>query len=448
MKINVTYSRGEKIGAVGPSVWAKLGPEDWFDNYRVIAADARGYEAEFVQNLDIGVADIQSVTTQAIIERSDFKDVALRQLPDYRFIVYKPVQPVEGIDQSRFIANDISFARFEDKKVFRDLFTGKIPIPKFEIIKTDELLGMDSEEVYQRFSGQFGPRFVIQDNKNSGGRGTFIVKALDDVEHCQNVLREERLGDYVIISQFIEGIERSTQVFVSKERSIRGPLQQQLVRNDELLDPSGRGGMYFCGGRFLPHWSDKVEAQVSTIVSTISGVLRDEGYKGIFGIDFILDDQENIFVLEVNARTTGLLPLLNEQTSPMPLYLLHILELAGSPYEVGEVDDSYWRMGQATGPASFVVLSNTSGKTGYLDEAVGTGNYVLTEGKLEKIDDRARWNPQSDVMLQLFCSEDSPSKPYVKLANIFLKNPGFDEKGILTDDTRAVVDYLKKHIVH
>src|SRR5690606_38484837 len=135
----------------------------------------------------------------------------------------------------------------------------------------------------------------------------------------------------------------------------------------------------------------------------------------------------------INARTTGILPLLNEQTTAVPLYLLHILELTGEPYEVmpGEND-----LTPQSGPQSFLVLFNQSERPACFDDTIRTGNYRLTADGIEQIDGSARWTPGADFMLQLFCAPEFPSASNLKLCNIFLPYVAYDDHGNLSDEAK------------
>lgn len=446
MNLDVTYRKDALIGAVGPSVWAKLGPEKWFDAYRLVAANARGYTPPFVVDLGIHAGDLERFTTTAITLSPEFLSVANNELQDYKFIIYRPVEPIEGFPMDRFIANDISYRRYEDKKIFRDVFHDILPIPEYETVDLDAFLALPASEIFATYGEKLGYPFVLQDSSGGGGRSTFIISTVADVERAVSILKLERQGTHAVISSFKKGIERSMQVFVSDERVVRGPLQQQLVRNAELLDPLGRGGMFFCGGRLVTDWSDTLERQLDEIITKAATVLRASGYKGMFGIDFIVTEDETIYAIEINARTTGLLPLLNEQNVSVPPYLLHVLELANEHYTIPSDTTVNWRA-KTDGPGSFVVLFNTTGKKAYLKPEITTGNYTFKEGVLTKLDDQARWNPEADVMLQLFAAEDFPSKPNLKLTNIFLKDEGFDDNGTLSPAAHEIVQYLKNHVV-
>jgi hypothetical protein len=445
MPLRIKYDHSLRIAAVGPSVWAKLGPEKWFENYKIAVADSREYDKDFVIDLGVTKSEIGELSTQKIIDTKQFIDVAEGELADYRFIVYKPVHPPGPLAEDRFLANDISYAKYEDKKYFREVFASQIPIPHHEIRDINEFLETSAEALYETYSRTFGGRFVIQDNIASGGRGTFVVNTPEDVSRATNILKEERIGTHVVISEFIQGTELSTQTFVSDNYIVRGPLQQQLVRNPELLNPDGRGGVYFCGGRFIYDATPKVIEQAEGIVAKVANELRGVGYQGIFGIDFLVAEDETVVAIEINARTTGLLPLLNEQTVDIPMYLLHILELTKEPYEViGESGSVITPYETPSGPRSFVTVFNKGGQAAYLSDEIKTGNYSFEDGNLVLIDSEARWNPEADCMIQLFCTDSFLAQPNQKLCQVFLKDDAFDADGTLTEVARGMVQHIRR----
>lgn len=444
MATHLKYNKNTLIGAVGPSVWAKLGPEDWFSHYVIVAANSRDFHAGYVVDLNLEQGELDEFTTQKIVFTPEFIKVAMEKLPEYKFLVYRPLDLPEGLDKSRFVANDMYFRKYEDKKQFREMFTDKLRIPEFEMVGMDDFLARSVDTAYADMSGRFGPVFVVQDNVGGGGRGTFIIGTVDELRTAMGLLAEKHLGTHVVISRFIRGQELSIQTFVSSRYLVKGPLQQQLVRNPELLDVNGRGGMYFCGGKFVGDVSEAVRASINRSIEVIADELRKDGYSGIFGVDFLVADSE-AYVLEINARTTGVLPLLNEQDTPLPLHLLHILELANEEYEIeGDTDTAYDAL---SGPKSFVTLFNTTGHYARLDDSITTGNYVFDGSRLQKTSDSPRWQSGSEVMIQLFASQNFPAKPNLKLCNIFLRGDGFDADGRLTDEARRVVAEIKTHIV-
>lgn len=442
--IAIRYDKSARIGAVGPSVWAKLGPEDWFTDYKIVVANAREYNRPFVVDLGLNVDDFERATTEEIVATSRFISVANKELPEYRFIAYKAIDIPEGMKRKRFITNDSQFTRFEDKKFFRQTFTGRLPIPEYEVVSYSDLVRHTPDELFAIYTARFGSPLVIQDSLGGGGRGTHIIRTVDDMERALAILDQERKSEEMIISRFVAGKERSIQVCVTKDGVYKGFLQQQLIRNPELLNSLGRGGMFFCGGKFLSYESTAIEAQITAAVDVAAEELRQAGYRGIFGIDFLLDESGKIWTIEINARTTGLLPLLNEQDSRVPLYLLHILELAGVDYEIESLHSNESTI---TGPQSFVVLFNQQNERAYFDQTIKTGNYAWRNNELVRINEEGRWCEGADCMVQLFASKDYRAKPNLKLCNVFLRGEGFNDAGELDAQAREIIAYLKNRVV-
>src|SRR5690606_27383373 len=123
---------------------------------------------------------------------------------------------------------------YENKDAFRSIFEDILPIPAYRRLAIDSMLRSVPSDLYNEYASLFGATFVIQDSNNGGGRGTFIIKSPADILKSQNILRQEKRSEMLIVSQFIKGIERSIQVCITAEGAVTGPLQQQLVRNPDL----------------------------------------------------------------------------------------------------------------------------------------------------------------------------------------------------------------------
>lgn len=442
----ISYDKELKIAAVGPSAWAKLGPERWFKNYTIVCANSRGYKAPFVIDLGHHRGEKADFTTESTIETPAFQALMQEELRDYKFLVYKPMANQYGPEQSRLIANPSTFSRFENKRIFRELFADKLPIIAHEFVSFSELSASTAGENYARFSKKLGPNLVLQDELGSGGRGTYFVHSADDMRNASQAFAAHRKGSICVISRLVDGIERSIQVCLTPDGLLPGPLQQQLARNTELVSVESRGGMFFCGGRLVHDDPEEVKQQVAEVIHIVAEKLRGAGYRGIFGVDFLVDSSNKLHVLEINARTTGLLPLLNEQESEVPLYLVHILECMGEKYQL-ELRNSSSPSSAVDGPASFIVLFNTSDGPAYFDSEIVTGNYRVTKNGLVRLNGQPRWHADADIMLQPFCTPDLPARPDLKLCNIFLRDVAFSDGGVLTPAARKLVTLLKMHIL-
>ena len=64
-------------------------------------------------------------------------------------------------------------------------------------------------------------------------------------------------------------------------------------------------GTRFTGSTFPTRLSDKTVGILNTYTRTVGKWLVKEGYRGIYGCDFLVDHEEKVFFLEVNARKQG-----------------------------------------------------------------------------------------------------------------------------------------------
>jgi len=165
--------------------------------------------------------------------------------------------------------------------------------------QTIEFAGLTPGELATAFdtvSDELGRPFVAQLKWGTGGVGTFLIEAIGDMESCFPSLRNG-----CRMTRFIpDCIPYSTQGCVGDVcLPVRGPFHQ-LVGLPELTPDR----FQFAGG-------DTNSARLSadqilftrTATNKISDHLKAEGFRGLFGVDFLFDPAtEELFVQEVNPR--------------------------------------------------------------------------------------------------------------------------------------------------
>lgn len=163
-----------------------------------------------------------------------------------------------------------------------------IPVISFATFMGRELL---YSKLCSHFDGHTS--FVIQSAHGGGGIGTFYSENCNFSEILGMV---EPLQRY-IVSPYISGISVNTHVFVSKKQTVLSPASIQIVelRQQQLCY---RGGD-FCAFQKM---SASVKESIKHLSLKIADMLRQKGYRGIAGIDFIVDKDEHIYCCEINPR--------------------------------------------------------------------------------------------------------------------------------------------------
>lgn len=72
-----------------------------------------------------------------------------------------------------------------------------------------------------------------------------------------------------------------------------------------IADQTIIGGNRFVGSKFPTTLSDPIQEKLKEYTRKVGQVIGQHGYRGIFGCDFLVDDNNNVIFLEINARKQG-----------------------------------------------------------------------------------------------------------------------------------------------
>lgn len=189
----------------------------------------------------------------------------------------KCINPKELLD---FINNKLSVKEW--------FIQNKIPVISFATFMGKELL---YSKLCSHFDGSSA--FVIQSAHGGGGIGTFYADAYNFSEILNMVEPMQRY----IVAPYISGISVNTHIFVAEKQTVLSPASIQIVelRQQQLCY---RGGD-FCAFQKMPVC---VKENIKHLSLKIADMLRKKGYRGIAGIDFIIDKEEQIYCCEINPR--------------------------------------------------------------------------------------------------------------------------------------------------
>jgi hypothetical protein len=326
--VKVDFDSSLKLYMVSPSAWTATGATQWFKNYRIISALDNALAPK------LGIVSLQGFagetpkTTKEIIRSPLLKKVIHDEnLEDYTMLLNRASSNLPDT-----LGNSYELvSHYENKVWLRKNCADRISFAPFRILSLHHLHQHGFSWLKDTLASEV---VVIQHASLAGGRGTYVVATADEFALCLEslgtVIKEE---DEVVVSAFVKGYERTLQVCVTKDGVLVGPPQAQLVGHPTLTSPRP-GDIQFCGGRIAPGlMNDSLYQQASHQAHIIGETLQQAGYKGIFGMDFLIS-KDRIYTLEVNPRMTGLTTLLAFLQKDVPFLLLHILELAASPYAI------------------------------------------------------------------------------------------------------------------
>jgi hypothetical protein len=135
------------------------------------------------------------------------------------------------------------------------------------------------------------PKLIIRGTEGSCGSSVFTVTT-EDVE---KIVEKVAGDDAYLIEPFL--------------RVISSPNDQWAVRRDGSLAHIGLSNQLFDNFRHVgnlagQYLSERAFTQIRKSSLKIAGGMRDKGYRGVFGVDYIITD-DGVFPIENNARMNG-----------------------------------------------------------------------------------------------------------------------------------------------
>lgn len=197
-----------------------------------------------------------------------------------------------------------------------------LPVPPSVVLPRSEFL----EKTFDELAADLGGRFVVQraDKETGGNEGTFFVHDDADFRRSLHALGKDDTFGQVVATRFIEGHSTSMLGCVMPQGVLSGPLQLQLIDVPQALHGVPPNGIFFGNDIGFAQWPPETERSAQYAVETIGAHLALQGYKGVFGIDFLYDKETGqIFANECNPRFTG----------SLVLYSLMLLEAKVPPME-------------------------------------------------------------------------------------------------------------------
>lgn len=315
-----------------------LGLEDIFP-YKIISFD----DHPIRQLIKTNTFSLLDSTTEAPKRRST--SVLLKHPQTQKFInsfnqyqpnilTYKPSPSLEKICEKnnwKLLANRSQINReFEHKiKFAQHLEKLQLPQPEYEIKKLNEI-------DYKYFEKKFGPEFFVQFPRGFAGSTTFLIKSQDELDK----IKADFLDYPTKISRKIDG----------PTYTLNGCIINQTVNQDNIIiqrpfyqitdipelnsSPGGTcGNIYNHDLRVIKNLD-----QLYTDSIKFGQLLDKHNYRGIFGLDFVIDAQSGQhYFIECNPRLTASIPMITKlqiKNNEVPLLALHIMEFLQLDYQL------------------------------------------------------------------------------------------------------------------
>lgn len=170
---------------------------------------------------------------------------------------------------------------------------------------------------------QLGDEIVLQYDRGHTGTGTVFISNQKQLAEIVT----ETPSKFVRLSSKIEGETWTINAVATRHGVIAGGLSYQITGIPELTNaPGATVGNDFSKAMNLPNISIE---KIVEITIEIGEEMYKGGYRGIFGVDLIIDPDGKIYLIEVNARQPASISMhtkLSIAYGEVPLQAFHICE--------------------------------------------------------------------------------------------------------------------------
>ncbi|HYJ60662.1 MAG TPA: biotin carboxylase, partial [Actinomycetota bacterium] len=169
--------------------------------------------------------------------------------------------------------------------------------------------------------------------------------------------------------------ELAIEGVITRHGTLVGPLMAELTGFPELTPYDGG----WCGNDVSPELLSETQRRTARERTIAMGErLRQEGYRGYFELDYLLDAETGeMWLGELNPRVTGASSITNVTAvayGDMPLFLFHLLEFMDVDYEidVGELNER-WAQTHNLDEWTQFILKQTEDVTERITQAPSSG---------------------------------------------------------------------------
>ncbi|MBL7206360.1 MAG: ATP-grasp domain-containing protein [Candidatus Aenigmarchaeota archaeon] len=377
------------VVGIGVTAFNRVGSEDFLPNYKIICLRNSKDNILIRKNAKVlciskkeGSNLLKRKRNTANILKAKTTKNYINKLGNPHLLLYKYTKSVIKVTDKMGWTNIVGNNLYE-----MDVKMGKIGFREIlEELKLKPIpwkVKFFSKMKYTSMKKLFG-NFVVQVPGTSGGKGTFFINSDDDFKKMKEVVKE-RYGDgRAVVSKFVKGPSPSLTCCVTKHGTLYTNLQYQLLDIPEVLNSDIGSGVFAGHDWESARFPKNIREQAYNYAHKIGEYMRERGYRGIFGIDMLMDQKKkNIYPIECNFRMLGSFPtitMIQSINGEIPFLALHILEFLGEDYQLDY--ERVNRLSKKHKPGAHLLITNKFNDPVKVWGDVEPGVYSFKNGEL------------------------------------------------------------------
>ena len=147
------------------------------------------------------------------------------------------------------------------------------------------------------------PPCVIKLNHGYAGTGNFFIRNAADEQAAKQALANTWPDAVAVVTRLVDNIagDYGAQFYVDRLGGVTW-----LGVTEQLFNQH----MRWAGGTFSASTQDYLYQMCSPIADAVAGFLYDRGYFGVVGVDILHNENDDVFLVDLNPRLTGITPFL------------------------------------------------------------------------------------------------------------------------------------------
>ena len=267
-------------------------------------------------------------------------------------IPFKPSAKIDAICQKLdwiCASNNHQLNRnLEDKIIFNQIcFDHNLP-------QIPSTVDQFNQENFLKYQAKYQSQLVVQSRLGWAGKSTYLGNT------WENIKDKIPLNSQVKFSPFITGYSLLNNCCLTSKGLIQSPPALQYTGIKPFTDHP-----FTTVGRQWPSFApNHILEQVSRITQDFSKVLNQLKYKGFFGLDFMVENNQ-VYLLECNPRLTASFAFYNEielNQNLLPLFLLHLIQFINIDFDF-DINNEQQRFFNQNIIGSEITAKDKSGKT-------------------------------------------------------------------------------------
>jgi biotin carboxylase len=364
----------------GPTAFNLLGIDRWVRNFYYVA---------YYDSWDGGHPRVFSPQNKPYVEFESSEDInnyLLRDAEVHAFLEARGGRPKVAMvffdEQTEQICDELGYElilpphelrRRLDSKIVTTQLGNEAGAPSVPNV----LVEVDSWDTLVRVATEagLGTDLVVQTPYGDSGRTTFFVKAEAD----WSAYADDIVGQQAKVMKRINNQAAAVEAVLTRHGTVVGPFMTDLTGYPELTPYKGG----WCGNDLFPEaLSDEHRAKAIELVRRLGDRLGQEGYKGFFEVDVLVDlDTGEVYLGELNPRISGASSMTNVTAgayADIPLFLFHLLEYMDVDYVIDtEEINERWRQLAAVDVWAQLIMKEPNDSVERILAAPRTGTYHL-----------------------------------------------------------------------